>query len=208
MTIRTASGTHIVASLASLAHISKLTKAAYMRLLPYRWKEDPSFKASEIVWREDMDGFVLKMMRESLVKRLEYLALRPTAYITACDGYDNISDHKQIGAVLWLGSGAGLSQEGSSDPPADITDQGPPLYAMYHYKHQYIPFYNLSLLLGSANIQSLKDSKSTRFSTQIAVIKAKRPTMDLHLELWKLMGYLTQEGGGTAEADMVSNQSV
>lgn len=179
-----------------------------MRILPYRWKEDPSLKASEIVWREDMDVFVLKMLRESLIKKLDYLALRPKAYITACDDYNKISDHKQIGAVLWLGPGPSLpSQRSSSDPTADNQDQGPPLYAMYRYKDQYIPFYNLLLLLGSANTQVLKDSKSARFRTQIAVIKAKRPTIELHLELWKLMGYMANEGGVYTEADMVSNQS-
>ncbi len=208
MSIRTASGTHLVASRAALAYISKLTKPAYRRLLPYRWKEDPSLRTSEIVWREDMDTFVLEMLRKSVARDLRYLASRPAAYIAACKGYDNIADHTQLNAVMWLGPDPeASSQEASSDSTAKCEDQGPPPYAMHHYKDHYVPYHNLLALLGHTHLQTLKASKPAHFGGRMAVIKAKRTTVKVQVELWRLLGYLTHQKGEISVTEAVSEQA-
>lgn len=199
---RTASGTYLVASRDTLAHISQLKRIAYRRIMPYRWKEDPILRASDIVWREDMDTVVLEMLRRNVAKDLKYLASRPAAYIAACKSHDNISDHTQISAVLSLAPDAAVSsREASSDTPASSGAQGLPPYAMRRYKDCYIPYYNLFTLLGPTHLQSLRDSKPDHFGGQIAVIKAKRRTVRLQLALWKLMGYLAPSIGEIAESD-------
>lgn len=202
--VRTAAGTHLVASHNALAYISKLTRSAYRRLLPYRWKEDSSLKASEIVWREDMDIFVLELLRRSVTRELKYLASRPAAYIAACKGYDNIADHAQVNAVLWLGQDHEASpQEATSDSPATPEHRGPPPYAMHRYKDHYVPCYNLPTLLGHTNLQTLRASSAAQFGGRMAVIKAKRRTVKLQIELWKLLGYLSDRNG-----DVIATQEV
>lgn len=210
--IRTASGTHLVASRAALAYISKLNRAAYRRLLPYRWKEDPSLRTNEIVWREDMDTFVLEMLRQSVARDLKYLVSRSAAYIPACKGFNNLADHTQLSAVLWLGphpeasSPEASSQEAPSDSAASSEDQGPSPYAMHRYKDHYVPVYNLLTLLGHTHLQSLKASKPTNFGGQMVVVKAKRRTVKVQVELWKLLGYLTHQKGDIIVNDDVSEQ--
>jgi len=207
VSIRTASGTHFVASRDNLAYISKLTKPAYRRLLPYRWKEDPSLRVSDIVWREDMDIFVLELLRKSVVQVLKFLASSPAAYIVACRSYDNISDHAQISAVLWLGpKSEALTPEVFPGSTANVENQGPPPYAMHHYKGHYVPYYNVVTLLGPTHLRALREHKPAHFGAQMAVIKAKRTTVKLQLELWKLLGYLSPQKGEMAEAEEVSEQ--
>lgn len=207
MSIRTASGTHLVASRAALSYVSSLTQSAYKRLLPYRWKEDPSLRTNEIVWREDMDTFVLDMLRQRVARDLKYLASSPAAYIAACKGFDNVAAHTQLNAVLWLGPDPeASSQETSLDFAASSKDRGPSPYAMHHYKDHYMPVYNLLTLLGHTHLQSLKASKPAQFGGQMAVIKAKRPTVKLQIELWKLLGYLTNWKGEIIVTNEVSEQ--
>jgi hypothetical protein len=205
--VRTATGTHLVASRDALAYISKPNKSAYRRLLPYRWKEDSSLKTSEIVWREDMDTFVLDLLRKSVARELKYLASRPAAYIAACEGYDNIADHAQVNAVLWLGqSSESSSQEATLGSTATSEDRGPPPYAMHRYKDHYVPCHNLPTLLGHTNLQTVRASSPAQFGGRMAVIKAKRRTVKLQIELWKLLGYMSDRNGEVIGTQQVLKQ--
>lgn len=174
--------------------------------MPYRWKEDPALKISEIVWREDMATFVLSMLRDSVTQGLAYLASRPAAYIAACKDCDKISVHVQISAVLWLGPDSETSAQDLSS--ASREDQGPPPYAMHYYKSCYMPYYNLLTLLGPTHVRALRESNPNQFSSQFAIIKAKRTTVKVQLELWKLLGYVVQQDrvagvpGGLSEQDV------
>lgn len=160
--------------------------------MPYRWKEDSSIKIPEIVWREDMDTFLLEILRKSVAKKLAYLASRRAAYIAICKGHENISKQNQVGAVLWLGPGGGAPAQ---DPPSndDVEGSGPPPYAMHYYRSHYIPCYNLRTLLGPTHLQALRAGRLSHFGGQYAVIKTKRGTVDVQLELWKLLGYLAHD---------------
>ena len=185
--IRTATGTHFVASCGALAYVSSLSKSTYRRLLPYRWKEDPSLKIPDIIWRQDMAAFVLGMLQKRVVRDLEYLASRPAAYVVACKSHYEISAHAQIGAILWLGP-----SHDQLDGAINVEEQGPPQYAMHRYRGHYIPYFNLVTLLGRTNLLTLRKTGLAQIGDQIAVLKAKRPTVKTQLELWKLLGFLAQ----------------
>lgn len=193
---RTLSSTHFLASRHVFAYISGLTPSRYERLMPYRWRQDPSVKLSEIVWREDMDIFVLGILRRNVLKTLSYLASRPAAYIAPCKGYDSINKHTQVAAVLWLRQDAGVSiHDKSSKSDATLSDfeeTGPPPYAMHFHKTRYVPYYNLAALLGPSQLSALHESRPDQYGDQFVIIKLKRNTVKVQLELWKLLGYIAQ----------------
>ena len=177
--------------------------------MPYRWKQDPNFKVTDIVWREDMDTFVLEILRENVARRLAYLASSTAAYISRCKDHEHISKHHQVGAVLWLGPNSeDTVEKGASDKDGaatgDLGELGPPPYAMHHYKNHYIPVYNLLTLLGPTKLRDLRKSKDSHFGEQYAVIKMKRLTVEVQLELWKLLGYLTPGENVDRQANIVS----
>ena len=196
--IRTLSSTHFLGSRQVLAHVSGLTPVQYKRLVPYRWRQDPSIKLPEIVWREDMDIFVLEILRRNLSKTLSYLASRSAAYVAPCKNYDSINKHGQVAAVLWLRKDAETSIR-NEPSTGDATSFGvreiaPPPYAMHHHKTRYIPYYNLAALLGPSQLRGLRESRPDHFGDPLAVIKLKRTTVKVQLELWKLLGYVAQDG--------------
>lgn len=190
---RTLSSTHFLASHQVLAHVSGLTPSKYKRLMPYRWRQDPSVKLPDIIWREDMDVFVLEILRRNLSKTLSYLASRAAAYIAPCKSYEGINNHAQVAAVLWLNEDADTPINDES-PNGDAIASGPPTYAMHYYKSQYIPCYNLATLLGPTELSALQETRPNHYSDQFAVIKLKRNTVKVQLELWKLLGYIVQDG--------------
>ena len=166
--------------------------------MPPRWRHDPIVKLSDIVWREDMDVFVLDMLRRNVTKELSYLASRAAAYVAPCKNYDSINNSYQVAVVLWLSKHPNNSiydeRASGDDMSLDGREMGPPPYAMHYYKTHYIPCYNLAALLGPIQLSALRDSRPDRFDNQFAVIKLKRNTVKVQLELWKLLGYMFQNG--------------
>ncbi|CAD6587861.1 MAG: hypothetical protein ASARMPREDX12_003033 [Alectoria sarmentosa] len=195
---RTLSSTHFLGSRQVLAHISSLTPLHYKRLMPYRWRQDPSVKLPEIVWREDMDTFVLDVLRRNVSKTLSYLASRPAAYVAPCKDYDSINKHGQVAAVLWLRRDADTSIHDESltgvATSFDVRQTGPPPYAMHYRKTRPIPYYNLAALLGPNQLSALRESRPDHYGDHFAVVKLKRTTVKVQLELWKLLGYIAHEG--------------
>ena len=196
--MRTLSSTHFLASRQVLTHVSSLTPPQYERLMPQRWKHDPSVKLSDVVWREDMDVFVLEILRRNVSKKLSYLASRAAAYIAPCKNYDSINNHDQVAVVLWLSKNPNNSIHDERAPGDEMSldgrGTGPQNYAMHYYKTHYIPCFNLAALLGPIQLSALRDSRSDRFNDHFAVVKLKRNTVEVQLELWKLLGYMVQHG--------------
>ena len=197
--IRILSSTHFLASRHVLAHVSDLTPAKYRNMIPHRWKQDPSVKVHDIIWREDMDVLVLGILRRNVSMTLSYLASRPAAYIAPCKSYKCIDDHVQVAAVLWLRKFAVTSTHGESSiggaSSLHCGEIGPPPYAMHYHKTRYIPCYNLAALLGPTELSALQESWPDHYSDQLAVIKLKRNTIKAQLQLWKLLGYIVRDGG-------------
>ena len=194
---RTLSSTHFLASGQVLAHVSGLTPPKYKRLMPYRWRQDSSVKIPDIIWREDMNVFVLEILRRNLLQTLLYLASRPAAYIVPCSHYDSINNHDQVATVLWLRKDADApTHQGWSTGEAnsfDIKGTAPPPYAMHYHKGRYIPCYNIAALLGPVHLNALQASRPGEYGEQFAVLKLKRNTVKVQLEMWKVLGYIIKD---------------
>ncbi|KAL8783029.1 MAG: hypothetical protein Q9213_004926 [Squamulea squamosa] len=186
---RTAAGSHIIAQQSALRMVSTLKHKSYMQIIPQRWKLDARFKADQIVWRKDMDTFILDLMQRVVTKTLRYLSSQPAAYIVPCQDYESIQDRHQPGAVLWLGQDEG-------NETAMLSKEDPPPYAMVEYRSSgYIPLYNLPTLLGPEYMYQLRDTIES-FRGTLAVIKGKRNTTGCQMQLWKLMGYMATDTSG------------
>ncbi|KAI4167825.1 MAG: hypothetical protein LQ343_006897 [Gyalolechia ehrenbergii] len=185
---RAVAGSHVVSQRAAMKFMSDVKRKSYLQMVPHRWKLDTRFKTDDLVWREDMDVFVLDLMRKKAVRLLKYLSSRSAAYIAKCEGYEDIQNKHQPGAVLWWGKFASEGMLTASEEP-------PPPYAMVKYRSAYhIPVYNLPAILGSEYLRQLRVSTGLTDET-LAVIKQKRNTVDILTHLWKLMGYLASNDG-------------
>ncbi|KAI4260081.1 MAG: hypothetical protein LQ352_000460 [Teloschistes flavicans] len=183
---RTVAGSHIISQRSSLKLMSSLKYRTVSQSMPLRWKQDGRFKAQEIVWREDMDTFVLDLMRRKTIKLLKYLSAQPAAYVVACEGFQDIENKHQPGAVVWLGE-----PRSYSNPTTEAED--PPPYAMVEYRSSgHMPIYNLPALLGPNYLILLRNAGKP-FDKTLAVIKKKRNTTEVQLHLWKLMGYFASD---------------
>ena len=145
-----------------------------------------------------MNIFVLEILRRNVLKTLSYLTSRPAAYIVPCKSYESVNEHSQVAAVLWLRKLPDISlidEPTTSDATSfDSRETGPPPHAMHYYKTRYIPYYNLPALLGPSQLSALQENRPDHYGDHFAVIKLKRTTVRVQLELWKLLGYMAQDG--------------
>lgn len=180
---QTVAGSYIISQQSAMKLVSEVRRRAYMHMVPHRWKQDTRFKTDDIVWREDMDTFVLDLMRRKTVRLLRYLSSLPAAYIAKCENYQDIQSKHQPGAVLWLGGH-------DADDVSNTLEEAPPPYAMVKYRAAcHIPVYNLCALLSTEYLGQLRAS-SQLFHGTLAVVKQKSSTMDALMHLWRLMGYM------------------
>lgn len=183
---RAVAGNHVISQKAAITFVSNIKRKSFFQMVPHRWKLDTRFKTDDLVWREDMDDFILELMRKKAVKLLQYLSSRPSAYIVKCEGYEDIQNKQQPGAVLWLG-------KPENEEILSTGEEPPPPYAMVKYRSaHHLPLYNLPAILGMEYLRQLRVS-SNNCNEALAVIKQKRNTLDLLMHLWKLMGYITHE---------------
>lgn len=183
---QTVAGSYVLNQRSAIRLMSDVKRRSYTQMIPHRWKQDTRFKTDDIVWREDMDSFVLDLMRKKALRLLEYLSSKPAAYIAICQDYADVQGKHQPGAVLWLGApGCDANSKPGEAPP--------PPFAMVKYRSaSHIPVFNLAALLGSEYLAKLRDS-SRLFTGTMAVIKQKRNALTTLMHLWKLMGYAASE---------------
>lgn len=194
---RTLTGTYFIAQKSTLRFISRFDKQKYQKMFPLRWKTGSNLETRGVVWRQDMDTYVLGLLRKDLLTNLKYIASRPAGYMVGCGAYEQIGKHAQVGAALWLGdiaegpTSTGLEGTGSGGDTGASSEGsvGPPAYAMLDYRSRHIPLYNLRTLLGLECLEQLKGSNAI-FQDKFVVVKQKRNTVKIQLALWKLMGYL------------------
>jgi hypothetical protein len=147
----------------------------------------PKFSSvmKHLVWREDMGGLVLELMRRRTVEELIYYSklsedTTRNSYVVRCDTWDDIKDEKyngHRGCVLWFGGG-----ENGPGPRAIMDIPG----VRFGRK---IPVHNMHALLGPEHIARLKEEAGV-FREGFLFMVARTRTMDLQLKLWKLQGYL------------------
>lgn len=131
-----------------------------------------------------MPAFTLNLLREKTYSMLEMLRTRPSGYIVPCIDIAQVQESKQIGAALWLGDSSA-----DPDPSSPTPVPPPPFYATLTKHTTYIPFYNLPCLLGAERVRQLR-ATGTGFQHPLAVIKHKKNTVEVLMQLWQLMGYL------------------
>lgn len=192
-------GAYMLAHQALLRLVSEKSRKSgeILRFTPRRWKENSNIRTKEVVWREDMDAFVLNMLRRTIVGKLKYLRYRKSGYIVRNrEGFDKIQKSKNLGSLLWLGPPSSfskavkdLSKEENSKPPDAARTGGPPPFAMADYHGHYVPIYNLRTMLGVELVNALRED-SELFGAEVVTLKAKANTVRTQMLLWKLQIYL------------------
>ncbi|KAI1805032.1 hypothetical protein F4811DRAFT_517072 [Daldinia bambusicola] len=150
--------------------------------------------SGKVVWRKDMDNFILDTMREKIVDDLLYLsrlcANDKRYYIVKCYGWDDVR-YKYNGAILWFG-------EPEEDVNSGRTRSEPGPFATFGVEKTDIQgttyvtsvaVHNMLMLLGSAQADRLKQEAAALSNGSIFMLAGRRTT-DLQLKLWKLQGYL------------------
>ncbi|KAL9104211.1 MAG: hypothetical protein Q9163_000811 [Psora crenata] len=205
---RMISGTHFLSSYPALQSVSRLRPSQYRNILPYRWRDEPAIKTNEIVWREDMAEFTLELLRKRVVRGLErVIGEWKGGYVAACERWEMVERKQQISACLWLGSllrfedraqggkaqaGVFGGEECENAVGRKGGNEGPPPYAMVMYRGKHIPVYNLQTLIGQKQLEGLREKFPKVLGKELAVVRRKKLTVQLQMNLWTLMGYLAE----------------
>ena len=116
---RTGSSSYFICSQPALKLLSDLNPKTRMRVIPAAWKSDSWIKANKLVWRKDMDEFVLELQRKKTLALLKLLASSRGGYVVSCAGYKSVDAHRQVAAVLWLGASEPAKTPRSRKPTTD-----------------------------------------------------------------------------------------
>lgn len=151
--------------------------------------------AGKVVWREDMDTYILDLMRQAIVDDLLYLSgLCSEAgryYIVKCYGWADVQ-YKHKGAVLWFGE----PDEGGAVP--NQTGDGPGPFATFDIRKEDIQgeamttsvaVHNMSMLLGPERAGRVKGQAAALKDGSLFMLAGRRTT-NLQLKLWRLQGYI------------------
>ena len=177
------------------------------RLVTMNWQDHQGIKPNAVVWRKDMQTFVLKYLRQHVHDGLRMVSERLPKYLVPCDSWEVVGQSTTLGAILWFPPAikAGDSRMDGENEDAEIADDWtelsksfttanvPPTYAMFTWRGQQIPVYNMPLLLGpslsSETHQLLPANEST---SGLVILQMKRRTTRLLMDFWKLMGYIAE----------------
>lgn len=156
------------------------------------------------VWRQDMDEFVLGLMRQHIEQDLLYLSRLCTEqgryFIAKCFGWDDVQ-YKHKGAVLWFGG----DDENGSQQPADgeggtaktteKKESPPGPFATFEFSDKEgvktaVAVHNMPMLLGEETAARVRKEAGALQDGAIFMLAGRRTT-DLQLKLWKLQGYMS-----------------
>ncbi|RYP08529.1 hypothetical protein DL764_001860 [Monosporascus ibericus] len=140
------------------------------------------------VWREDMDTYILDLMRREVVDHLLYLSRlcveQARYYIVRCYGWDDVQ-HKHKGALLWFQN----ETEGEALPGPFATFDTHTRNLQGENNPVTVAVHNMPMLLGDEQAARLK-SEARVFGEGSIFMLAGRRTADLQANLWRLQGYL------------------
>jgi hypothetical protein len=136
-----------------------------------------------VVWRQDMHKFVLRLLRKRVYDEIKYIAVR--RHFSNCVTLDQIQSKRQVGFVLWFGSltGGALVNE---------TNTGPASYATIAVRHPTTNagLYNLPRLLGHELANALRHDFKLEPHNEAVAVKSKRSAVNAGMRLWQLEGFL------------------
>jgi len=151
------------------------------RLRKYKESNEVIGKAQ---WRQDMDDFILELMRRRVVESLVHLGGLKRGYLVGCDSWEDAMAKPQVGVLLWTG---GIGEQNVDEPPEFAT-----LFKTKERQRK-VPVHNLQRLLGQKKLEELKSKFSNGlFGRELLAVKHKNATIALQLKLWKLQGYLAE----------------
>ncbi|KAI1390535.1 uncharacterized protein F4822DRAFT_153712 [Hypoxylon trugodes] len=155
------------------------------------------YLANKVVWREDMDSYILQIMRQDIVNDILYLSRLCTEggryYIVKCYGWDDVK-FKHKGAVLWFGP---EGNEDSSNVPGQFATcetqktgiQGETVYMS-------LAVHNMPMLLGEDEASRIQKEAGALKDGTLFMLAGRRTTK-LQMKLWKLQGYMADYSGYT-----------
>lgn len=161
-----------------------------------------------MVWREDMDSFILGWLRNHAVESLRDSCSQ--IHYKMNFQQENVPHDQNrsfgISAMLWLGNSLtptahpdskdavpeddGKPRQSSRDAlflPTPETPEAPP-YAMVWHRTRNVPIFNLPALLGATYMQQVRGLRP-EFNGGSMLVKQTNGTVQLQQALWKLIGY-------------------
>ncbi|KAI1377119.1 hypothetical protein F4677DRAFT_417449 [Hypoxylon crocopeplum] len=156
----------------------------------------PRYKsiAKTLVWRKDMDTYVLGLMQQDIVNELLYLsklcADDERYYIVKCYGWDDVQ-YKHRGSVLWFGE----PEEGAD---SKVASHQPGPFATFDIQTTdthggpvttSVAVHNMPMLLGPEHAARVRGEAVILKDGSIFMLAGRR-TVKLQMKLWKLQGYL------------------
>ncbi|KAH8815932.1 hypothetical protein F5884DRAFT_666913 [Xylogone sp. PMI_703] len=148
----------------------------------------------KLSWREDMDDFVLELLRRRAVESLTYISHLKGRYLSRTVDWESALKKPQTGAFLWLGK-EGIRQGKNTFQGGDETTAIPPEFATLQLgktKRHKVPVHNLLLLLGENHLEKLRTVHTVFGESEILAVRNRKLTIELQLQLWKLQGYLAK----------------
>ncbi|KAK1770703.1 hypothetical protein QBC33DRAFT_512439 [Phialemonium atrogriseum] len=172
------------------------SKAHQKRLLRQNNPHRVGSVLKRAVWREDMDSFLLELMRRRIVEGLLYFSelceREDRKYLIRCGSWEEIKSHDHRGCVLWLGQDTSAPQVDRSDQQAQT---GPGQLATLDIEGGRfggkLAVHNLRNLLGEDHLARLKESSNVLREGNLFLL-GRRRTVELQLKLWKLEGYVAR----------------
>lgn len=193
----------------------------WQRFPDYQQRALDVFSITRLKWRDDMDSFVLDLMRKRTVEKLVALAGKKAGYLSYATDWEHVAKKKQMAAVLWLGKytkkartkfpdwwvdkgkdnssveNSEGTQEAQDDVPAQslVDENGPGFFATLSnppFRNKQLPVHNLIELLGQEGVDSLRAQTPGITNYEFVGVKDKKDTLKIQLMLWKLQGFLAK----------------
>ncbi|KAF4814454.1 hypothetical protein CGCSCA5_v007860 [Colletotrichum siamense] len=139
---------------------------------------------NQIVWRQDMDNFVLENLRRQAVNTiLYYLRLSEDAdrgYLRPCS-FRDVHEMQKRGCLLWMPPNGDGPEPLEQFATFDVPD------VKWEKK---LAVHDLNQLLGPEHMATLR--QYSLFKDNSLILLGKRRSIALQLVLWKLQGYLAE----------------
>ena len=184
------------------------------------WREDMDAFVKGLLRRKVVNGLMRLAGRGKGMKNLRETKDQAAAVMVCEEGWEGVEKMEGVSGVLWFGDGLdGLERviEGSGEKAVDSlpiedtarqvaqmlkTADGPLPYAMLRLADPdtCISVYNLPKLLGGEQITRLREAAAGTYGRSLTVIRSKgATTTKVQRDLWRLVGYLSDEGEWPSE---------
>ncbi|KAJ5396619.1 hypothetical protein N7509_004732 [Penicillium cosmopolitanum] len=180
-------------------------RAGVAKLIPYRWKIPigplGANDLRDCVWRDDMPDYLLRLMREDIVKRLVNFSERLEEDRDIVWEALDIDEYSDSALETALGNTEPLEYEACgavllfAPKPQHEAESGSASKTVVHPRTQStIPVFDLSVLLSENVLETLRTSSCAHLESEALFFRPNggREDNSLMLYLWKLQRYLAE----------------